>query len=357
MKQLIKVLCVVMLSIFVLSVIAKADYPSSVAKQKEVDAQIMTLLESNNLEQLKEYIDSIPDCKYLEDKQTPEFCTFDRIDGKCYMVHVFNKDFQWKERDFTAVSIESGIYTALKRIYSTSYHKDSRTFDINTYRDFYNRYRATWLSERVEKILINIWQKGDFLDKYSDFSAMSGQSIYTTLYVSRELGLPTYKYASSEVSYDLYVPQARRGRFHTILNEMKRKSKETNSPELLKGVVGKWFDSLISSELWDKTEQEYYKGKKQERMYRMFNEEGWDMFAEAGVTPNDWRIHSITLYVRACRRVLKNEKICSAFEEGAAKHGFYIPPEKIAEQQEQELNEAINRTSGKFDKGYFKPYF
>ena len=85
-------------------------------------------------------------------------------------------------------------------------------------------------------ILIKIWQNGVSLHKYDQyFEMMTGETIFTTLYLSKELNLNnTYKYISSEISmipYDddpvfknginLYKLNAKRNRLHTILNQMK----------------------------------------------------------------------------------------------------------------------------------------
>lgn len=358
MKKIIKILCIFVFSIFNFSVFAWADYALSVAKQKELDAKVLELLKSNNLEELEEYINSIPDCVYSEDGQVPDICTFDRIDGKDFTTHALQSGFRWEHKNFTAITPDAALYDAFKTIYSISYHKNYRTLDIDTYRDFYNRYKGTWLNDRVEKTLVRMWQKGDFLTKYNNsFSCMTGETIYTTIYISHMLKFSSiYKYSSPEITFATTVVNAGRGRLHSILNEMKRKSNETNTNWLLNIVVSSWFDSLIASEQWDRTEQNYYKGKKQQRMYDMFNEEGWDMFANAGLTPTDWQKHTVTLYVKACRRVIGDEKKCAAFEEGAAKYGFYIPPEviekEIAEETEKQLTATLERKTGYFDKGY-----
>ena len=110
-----------------------------------------------------------------------------------------------------------------------------------------------------------------------------------------------------------------------------------------------WFYSLVGSESWDDTEHEYYKGSKQKRMYKFFNEEGWNAFARVGFKSNKWERHTMTLYVKACRRVLTKddvydvEKTCSAFENGAEKYGFYYPPyvEPSIEVQVEEVQKQI----------------
>ncbi|MBO7605616.1 MAG: hypothetical protein J6S61_04035 [Elusimicrobiaceae bacterium] len=353
MKQLIKIICIFIISIFVFSVIAQADYSSSVKKQKELNTEVMELLKANNLDKLREYIYGIKDCGISEDGQTPEFCTFDRIDGKDFVTHVLQGGFRVEHKNFTIVSPDIALYEALKRYYISSYKSDPRTFNLNNYSDFYSHYKNTWLKDITEKVIIKMWQRGDFFDKYSNFSCMTGVNIYTTVYISHLLKFDSiFKYTSPEISFNMTGPTACRGRLHTILNEMKRKADETNSHDLLKQVVSSWFNSLSTPEIWDETEQQYYKGKKQQRMYDMFNEEGWDMFAGASLTPTAWQKHTITLYVHSCMRVINDVKRCSAFEQGAIKHGFYTPYEQAEEQLEDHLADEIERVSSRLDKGF-----
>ena len=343
MKQLIKVVSVFIFSIFLFSVVAHADYASSFAKQKEMDELVLELLQENALDQLEQYIHSIPDCATSQEGQAVDICTFDNTDGQNFVTHVLQRGFSLEHQDYNVVSPDVSLYEGLQRIYLSLYHKNPRTLDIGNYKDFYKRYKGSWLNDRVEQILIRIWQKGGFLGKYSNFSCLTGETIYNTLYLSYMLELDNmYKYVSSEISFDLGGFTGGRGRLRTILIEMKRASDETDSDWLLKSVAASWFESLISPESWDKTEQEFYQGKKQKRMYDMFNEEGWDMFANAGLTPTKWQQHAITLYARACNKVIKDEKKCSAFQNGAAKYGFYTLPVQIEDKVTQQLNDELD---------------
>lgn len=351
MKQLTKVLCVVLFSILGLSVIAKADNRTSFNAQKEFEKQVVDLLKSNSLEELKELTESVPNCEYLEDGTTPPLCTLDRTDGKDFVIHVFQRTFPRQYNDFTVVNIDVALYEGFEKLYSYLYKDYCRTLDIEKYQKFYNRFRDTWLADRAEKTMIRIWQRGDFLDKYSDFSCVTGERLFTTIYVSDKIGIGAFKYVSSGIVMNLHIYDGANGRVNKILSEMKRQAKKLNALDLFQKVLHEWFYSIVSYEGWDEGEKEYYKGTKQERMYKFLDEDGWDAFGKAGIKPDSWERHTIKLNILACRRVLsynKNvynpEKICSAFEKGAEKYWFYFPPyeEPSIDVQIEEIQKQLN---------------
>ena len=358
--KLRKYLCLMLLSIFVCPVAVMASTQGSIREQSIFKDRIFEMLKRQDLNAIKDYVNSIPDCDLSYNKEEEDtsssdpVCTMDRINGKSFLWHVWQKGYNKESYRFNLIETDAGLYEALGNYYRSLYHVEPRKFDVKLYKDFYNRFINTWLQERVELILTQLWQSGTIYKKWEGFSGMTGKNIYTTLYISNKLGFKNiFRYIDPEVKMDKHVKiGTKSSRLNTILKEMKQTSEETDAPELLPKVVNSWFNSIISPELWDKTEQEYYKGKKQENMYRTLNEEGWDIFADAGLTPDDWQIHTVTLYVRACDRVLGNKEICSAFEAGATKYGFYVPPQKIEEQVEQEVAETVDRTSAKFNKGY-----
>ncbi len=347
MKQLVKTLCIVIFGIICLSVIAKADNYTSYKAQQEFEKTVLDLLKSNSLEELKELTESIPNCEYLEDGTTPPLCTLDRIDGKDFVTHVFQRNFKWEYKDFTVVNVDVAIYEGFERLYSYLYRDFYRTLDIKKYQSFYNRFRDTWLAERAEKAMIKIWQRGDTMDKYTRFSCLTGERIFTTIYLSEKLSIGTFKYVSREISMDLHLYNGGSGRLRTILNEMKNQAQKLDALDLFQRVLHEWFYSIVSYEGWDDGEQEYYKGSKQERMYKYLDREGWDVFGKVGMKSNAWERHTIKLNIYACRRVLSHkdvydpEKICSAFEQGAEKYGFYYPPyvEPTFEESLQEIQD------------------
>ena len=312
-------------------------------------------MKNNDLNQLKEYVESIPDCSNFSKEEEPEICTDDRTDGLDFLWHIWKMGLK---KDEGKVKIDAGLYTSLSNLYTKLYGENPRVWNYNNYLDFYNRYKNTWLKERVELIMTQFWQRGSIFNKYKGFSGMTGKNIYTTLYISDKLNFGNvYKYVSPEIKLDKYTHGGGKNWLRSILNEMKEKSTETNSPKLLNNIISSWFDSIISPEQWDKTEQEFYQGIKQKRMYEMLDEKGWDMFANVGLVPSKWSKNTVTLYVHSCMRVMKKEKVCSSFEQGAIKYGFYTPYEQIEEELNEKLVEAVERVSGKLEKGYFNPAF
>ncbi len=349
MKQWTKILYVSIFSILIFTTSAKAGYENYLM-QKEFKTKVFSLIKSNDFERLKQYLDSVPDCDYSQQLQSPIICTLDRIDRKGFITHIWQRGFKKKEYDnFITVSIDASIYEALESLYLNLYGNLPAKLNIHNYKNFYNRFRNTWLSENAEKILIGIWQKGSFMNKYTNFDSMTGESIFTTLYLSKELELDNiFKYVSGEIAMDINSFNYRNKRLYSILKEMERKSKLLNSKELLAKVLNSWFNSIITPESWDKTEQEFYEGKKQKCMYTTLNEKGWEFFA-SNFVPTDWQKHVITLNVKSCRRVLKDEKVCSAFEEGAKKYGFYKAPQTEQAKQiiEEKFNEIQDQMQGK----------
>ncbi len=353
MRQLIKVLCVVLFGIICLSVIVKADNYTSFKAQEEFEKTVLDLLKSNSLEELRELTESIPDCQYLEDGTTPPLCTFNRTDGKDFITHVFQSAFRWDYKDFTVVNIDVAIQEGFDRLYSYLFRDYYTTLDVEKYRKFYDRFRGTWLAERAEQSMIRVWQKGDFLDKYSRFSFVNGRRLFTTIYVSDILGIGAFKYVSRGISMDLHLYNGGSGRVREILDEMKYQAQKLDALNLFQKVLHAWFYSIVSYEGWDDTEHEYYQDTKQERMYKYLDEAGWDMFGKVGMKSNAWERHTIKLNVFACRRVFSHrdvhdpEKICSAFEKGAEKYGFYYPPH-VEPSIEKQIEEVQNQFKEKY---------
>ena len=115
MKKLTKVLSIVVFSILTLTVVTKADHISSYNAQQEFRAKVLDLLKANDLEQLEEYFNSIPDCEYSEDGTVPPLCTFDRIDGKDFVVHSYQRAFKTERKDFTSVNMDGALYARGKQ--------------------------------------------------------------------------------------------------------------------------------------------------------------------------------------------------------------------------------------------------
>lgn len=317
--------------------------------QAEFNAQVLRFLENNELAQLKEYMESIPDCEDVTDANEAPICTNDRTDGKNFLWHIWKRGLNKKEN---VVEVDAGIYMALGVFYKKLYKTEPEVWNRRNYYNFYKRYKDTWLQENIELIFTQLWQRGSIFKKWEGFSGMTGQRIYTTLYISSMLGFESmYKYVSPEIKLDKQVYGGGRNWLHSILYEMKQKSDELKGNDLLLTIKRDWLDSILIGE-FNAEERDYYKGVKTKKMFEMLNEKGWDMFMEGGLEPSEWEKHVVALNIRACPRVHKPE-VCKSYEKGAVKHGFYIPPEVIEEQLEQKLMEAVNRTSGKFDKGYF----
>ena len=209
---------------------------------------------------------------------------------------------------------------------------------LDKYKNFYGRFHDSWLSEKLEKSMIRIWQKGDFLSKYNHFSCVTGETLFTTIYISNIIGLDPFKYVDKKILMNLYAYDGGNERVYKVLSEMKRKASELDAQDLFQTVLHEWFYSIVSYEGWDKSEVEYYKGMKQKRMYKFLNELGWDAFGKVGIQPSKWEKHTVSLYVKACPRVLGDEKTCAAFEKGATKYGFYTPvTEKVENAVEKEI--------------------
>ena len=356
MKKLIKALCVAILSILALNGVAKADQSTSYNAQQEFRAKVLDLLKLNDIKELETYINAIPDCEYIDGNAIQDICTFDRIDDRNFVTHVYQRSFKIERKDFTVVNIDVALYDAFESLYSYLYRQNYRTLDIEKYKNFYNRFRGTWLEDRVEKTIIRIWQRGDTMDKYTRFSCLTGERLFTTIYLSDKLGIGAFKYVSDGISMDLHIYNGASGRVRTILNEMKHQAKKLNALDLFQKVLHAWFYSIISYEGWDEGEKEYYQGTKQDRMYRYLDEEGWDAFGKAGIKPNSWERHTIKLNILACRRVLSHknvgnpEKICSAFEKGAEKYWFYFPP-----YEEPSIEDQIAEIQTQFQEKYVLP--
>ncbi len=318
--------------------------------QSNFNEKALELLKNNDLEALQEYTNSIPDCgpAYEGDKANG-ICTADRINGKSFLWHVWQKGAVRERAIYNLVEVDAGLYDSLNNLYRLLYHAEPRNFNIKSYRDFYNRFKNTWLQERVELILTNLWQPGTIYRKWDGFSAMTGKNIYTTLYVSYMLGFGICKYIDPEIKLDKYVYGGGRERLRTILNEMKQKSDETNTPELLRYIKRLWYHSIAYNES-DEAEKEYYQGKKHKKMYELLGEGGWDMFSDMldTVTGETLRRekHNIKVDIWSCPRITGKPELCESFEQGAIKNGFYTAPveyvEPSIEEKMQEMQNQIN---------------
>ncbi len=350
-----------------------ADTQRSVIAQMNFKDKVLELLKQNDLDALKEYIDSIPNCNYSAKavkeevvseegtEETPiqepaaqvnpanEICTVDRTNGKSFLWHVWQKGANKERLRFTLVEIDAGLYDSLGNLYRYLYNANSRQFDARLYRDFYNRFKNTWLKEKIELILTNLWQDGTIYRKWDGFSAMTGKNIYTTLYVSYMVGIPLTKYIDPEIKLDKYVYGGGRDRLRVILKEMKQKNDETNTPQLLRYIKRLWYHSIAYNES-DQEEKDYYQGRKHKKMYELLSEGGWDMFSDIldGLSGETLRLekHNIKVDIWNCERITGKKELCDSFEQGAIKNGFYTAPieyiEPSIEEKMQELQDQID---------------
>ena len=352
MKNICKhIVAITILGIGFCSTFLMANPMSSYLAQDDLRSKVLDLLKNNDLDQLQEYLASIPDCNAsFEGEGNVNNCTVDRTNGKSFLWHVWQKGASRERLRYTLVELDAGLYDGLSNLYRSLYHAEPREFNANYYRDFYNRFKNTWLKERVELIVTNLWQPGTIYRKWDGFSAMTGKNIYTTLYVSYMLNFGNItKYVDPEIKLDKYIYGGGRDRLRTILREMKQKSDETNTPELLRYIKLLWYHSISHNEN-DQAEKDYYQGKKYIRKYEMFNEEGWAMFADMfdGLSGETLRRekHNIKVDIWNCMRIINNAETCDAFEQGAIKYGFYTPPIEVTEpsieEQMQEIQDQIN---------------
>ena len=319
-----------------------ASPTGSYLAQEQFNAQVLDLLKQHDLTGLKDLMDRVPDCVLPEqDEIIPEVCTNDRTDGYDFIRHIWKKGTKPGQVRLNIVDVDGGLYDSLRSLYWYLYQADPRNFHKEFYRDFYNRYKQTWLRAYIEVILTQLWQRGTTYEKLSGFSAMTGKHIYTTLYVSQQLGFDSiYQYISPGVRLDKYVNGGGRNWLRSILTEMKQASEETNTPELLRAVKTAWFTSILESEWYDEAERQYYQGIKQKRMFELLNEDGWAMFADLAPALPKWQRHNIGVYIRACGH-LYSAAVCEAFENGAVKYGFYTPPVQYTEPTKEEMIEEI----------------
>lgn len=351
--KLRKYLLLMLLSILICPNIM-ANTQGSVIAQMDFRYRVLEFLKQKDFDGLKDYVDSVPNCdlSYNKDEeQEAEYsdpvCTMDRINGKSFLWHVWQKGYNKESYRFNIIEIDAGLYDSLANYYRFLYNAEPRDFDLKSYRNFYNRFLDTWLQERVELILTNLWQPGTIYRKWDGFSAMTGKNIYTTLYISYKLGMGICKYIDDEIKLDKYVYGGGRDRLRTILKEMKQKSEETNTPELFRYIQRLWYHSIAYNEA-DEAEKEYYQGKKHRKMFELLSEDGWDMFAGMldGITGETLRRekHNISVDIRACQRIMQKQELCDSFEQGAIRNGFYIPPyvEPSIEEQVQEMQNQLN---------------
>lgn len=383
--KLNKYLLLIMLSICICPGIVMASSLGSIRKQAAFRDKALELLKQQDLDALKDYVDSIPDCNLSynvnqeqinnqdeiasegnalqeidEEESAQEFvvqnnpqsdqvCTMDRIDGKAFLYRVWQKGVSRERFRFDLIETDAGLYDSLGNYYRFLYNAEPRNFNIKFYRDFYNRFRDTWLQSRVELVLTNLWQPGTIYRKWSGFSAMTGKNIYTTLYVSWLVGIDICKYIDPEIKMDKYIYGGGRDRLRTILREMKQKSEETNTPELLRYIKRLWYHSISYNES-DEAEKEYYQGKKHTKKYELLSDGGWDMFSDVldGLTGETLRRekHNIKVDIWNCVRITEKPELCESFEQGAIKNGFYTAPieyvEPSIEEKLQEMQNQIN---------------
>lgn len=310
--------------------------------QKKFNEQLVELLKNNDLAQAQALMQSVPDCpKDDSQESSPAFCTHDRADGFGFVHHVLKRHAITDKIKFDVVSVEAGLYEGLNALYRQYYQVSPKEYNKNNYRRFYGKYRGTWMAPYVEQVEAFLWQQGMTYDLQNGFSARNGQGIYTTLYISFQSGFDNlYQYVSPEVRLDKYTRSCGRLRLQTILAEMKKRSEETNSPDLLLVLKNAWLNSILKPEWGNATESAFYQGQKQELMYRMLNEEGWALFADLSKNLSKVQRHNIGLYVRACPRS-HDPETCEAFEQGATKYGFYIPPIKHVEPTKKEMIQEV----------------
>ena len=370
MMKLKKCLYLAVLSICSCSCFLMASTEGSIKAQAEFKENILELLKQKDFDAIKEYIQGIPDCDLtykavedikddtevnpliLEEVRANPVCTMDRINGKSFLWHVWQKGYNKEMFRFDIIEIDGGLYDALGNYYRFLYHAEPKDLNLKLYRNFYNRFIDTWLQERVELILTNLWQPGTIYRKWDGFSSMTGQNIYTTLYISYMLGFESVtKYVDPEIKLDKNIFGGGKDRLRTILKEMKQKSDETNTPQLLQYIKRSWYHSIAYSES-DQKEKEYYQGKKHRKMFELLSGNGWEMFSDIldGVTGENLRRekHNIKVDIRNCLRIMQNAEVCDSFEKGAIKNGFYTPPvEYVEPTMKEKMKEMQNQIQEK----------
>ena len=351
-----KYLFLILMSSFICPSIIMASTQGSIMEQFLFKDKVLELLKQKDFDAIKEYIGTIPNCnlsyKKNEEQTTNSsdpVCTMDRINGKNFLWHVWQKGYSRESYRFNLIEIDAGLYDSLSNYYRFLYSAEPRDFNVELYRNFYNLFMGTWLQERVELILTNLWQPGTIYKKWAGFSAMTGKDIYTTLYVSHELGIGVCKYIDCEIKLDKYVYGGGKNRLRTILKEMKQKSDETNTPELLRYIKRSWYHSIAYNEA-DEEEKEYYQGKKTKKKFEMLSGDGWDMFSGMfdGITGETLRRekHNIQVDIWNCLRIMQNQELCNSFEQGAIRNGFYTP---TVEELETVIAEQLEEMQNKLD--------
>ena len=311
------------------------------AKQQEFNTQIYHFLRTNQMDELQRFIEQVPDCSEADEAEV-DMCTPDRTDGKPYLQHIELRNVNEKS-DSKIVFVDRGIYDAITAWYKTLYGADPKTLNQAAYKDFYNRYRGTWLAPQIEETLILRWQPGVVFDGVVNFPKVTGKGIFTTLYVAKLLQVDGYKYISPNLRFQKYSGNAFYTKWLSILLEMEKLGKQTNSSEIVRELKSTWLDSLLAPELGG--ECSYYEGRKQKYIIEFFNKFGMGLFMNDGNTPTKWQKHTATLYARACERTPRiSAKSCELYREGITKYGLNEDADRqkvVGEQTRLAVQEAI----------------
>lgn len=288
--------------------------------QQEFNTRVYNLLQENQIDELEQYVQSIPDCP----AQGPdgEICTNERTDGFNYIWHVRKRGTHtWNKRG-QIISIDNGVYDALSTWYKELYNSVPTHLDRQHYEDFYRKYKGTWLCQKVEETMTQLWQPGRAYDGTTWAGITYGKEFYTALYVSVLAQFDDiYKY----VSPHLYFSKYRAGTSYIYLlgtfKSMGEISRQTDTAWLWNAVKRRWLDSLLQPETYE--EGNYYEGGKQKLIIEFFNEFGWGLFMADGYQPTEWQRHTATLYGRSCERMTNlASHACELYREGITKYGL-----------------------------------
>lgn len=305
--------------------------------QQEFNTHVYSLLQENKLDELQQFIEQVPNCPALNTDEERIVCTQDRTDGRRYILHVWQKNFESVLHP-EVISVDRGFYDALTAWYKTLYNQDPHKLDAEKYRNFYRRYNKTALATKVEEIMIQAWQSGRAFDGTTWAGITYGKENYTALYVS---WLAQFDDMYKHVSPRLYLYKYRAGASFVYLvgvfKEMEKLSQETNTTWLWNSLKGRWLSSLLAPESYG--DSDFYEGRKQKLIIEFFNKEGWRLFMSGGYQPTQWQRHTATLYGRACDRMTNlAPHACERYREGINLYGIN---EDLEEQQE--IQETISR--------------
>ncbi len=290
--------------------------------QRAFNTQVYHFLQEDKIEELEQFVQSIPDCPPAGEEITTEVCTNERTDGFKYIWHNWKRGMYTWNRSDKIISIDNGMYDALTEWYKTLYRENPHKLDGGKYYDFYHRYNKTWLAGIIEETMTQLWQPGRAFDGTTWAGITYGKENYTALYVS---WLAQFDDIYNQVSSHLYIYKYRAGASFVYLigvfKRMEEISQQTNSTWLWNSIKRKWLDSLLLPETYEGTD--YYEGQKQKLIIEFFNEDGWKLFASGGYQPTKWQRHTATLYGRACERMTNlAPHACERYRAGITKYGF-----------------------------------